>query len=84
MDKLITYPKELDEILKEYKEKTGISVTQYIRKALIKQMILDELIEFEKKTFVEENGALQPKGEKYCDSASCEIKEFKNIAEEHE
>lgn len=85
MDKLISYPKKIDEILKRYKDKTGVSVTQYIRKALIKQMILDGLIEFEKETFVEkEDGSLEAKGERYCDSASCELAEFKNIAEEQE
>lgn len=44
MKKLITLPDKIDEILKNHKEKTGVSVTAYIQRAVYLQMINDRLM----------------------------------------
>jgi len=45
-EKLIAFPKVILDKLDEYKLKTGISSTTYIRTALVKRMIVDKLIFF--------------------------------------
>ena len=45
-NKLIAFPKVILDKLEEYKEKTGISASAYIRNALVRQMIVDKLIFF--------------------------------------
>lgn len=82
-DKLISFPKVVLDTLEEYKRKTGISASDYIRRALIKQMILDQLIWFQTKYVIlekESNGeALHLKeleahqANSFCDGDKCEI-----------
>jgi len=45
-EKLISFPKIILDKLDEYKTKTGINSTDYIRHALVRQMVLDKLIYF--------------------------------------
>lgn len=44
-DKLISFPKVVLDKLNVYKEKTGINSSSYIRNALIRQMIRDDMID---------------------------------------
>ena len=48
-DKLIGFPKEILEALDEYKKKTGIAATDYIRTAVSRRMIVDGLISIKTK-----------------------------------
>lgn len=43
-DKLISFPEEILEVLEEYKRKTGIPATDYIRNCVARKMIGDGLI----------------------------------------
>lgn len=43
-NKLIGFPKILLECLEEYKKKTGISISSYIKEAVSRKMIADGLI----------------------------------------
>ncbi len=43
-DKLISFPEEVLDVLDVYKKKTGIPATDYIRRAVVKQMIVEGLI----------------------------------------
>lgn len=85
-DKLISFPKVILDTLHEYKQKTGISASDYIRTSLIKQMILDELIWFktkyiiqevdkvtekEVKTYIDDSDARQVNS--FCDGDKCEL-----------
>ena len=44
MKKLITLPDEVSDILNNYKEKTGMSATSYIQRAVYKSLIHDKLM----------------------------------------
>jgi len=81
-DKLVSFPEEILDILDEYKQKTGVPATDYIRLAVIKKMIEEKLI-FIKVKYI----TIKKKGEddiklskveaselnKFCDGESCEI-----------
>ncbi len=43
-DKLISFPEEILGVLDEYKQKTGIPATDYIRDCVCRKMIEDKLI----------------------------------------
>lgn len=76
MKKLIELPDNIKKILDDYKEKTGIPVTQYIQKAVYKQMIRDDLIQIKTRiVYIEENEVeVEPaEGEIFCDGDSCEV-----------
>jgi hypothetical protein len=71
-DKLISFPEEILDVLEDYKQKTGIAATDYIRNALAKQMIIDKLIFFSTKYIEVEKEKQkkkteQPIGAMYCD-----------------
>ena len=82
-DKLIAFPEDVLETLAEYKKKTGVSASNYVRNATIRRMIQDGLIWFRKKTIIvetEKNGkklidqtdAIE--SNKFCDSdGKCEL-----------
>ncbi|MHA1408742.1 MAG: hypothetical protein ACTSQY_00240 [Candidatus Odinarchaeia archaeon] len=80
-EKLISFPKEVLDKLDEYKQKTGISSTSYIRAAVIRSMIVDGLIFFKTKYVEvekESNGKYVgmdylPEELKYCDGDSCSV-----------
>lgn len=46
-NKLIGFPIEVLEALDEYRKKTGIAATDYIRDAVVRRMFMDELIRVE-------------------------------------
>lgn len=48
-DKLISFPEEILKVLEDYKHKTGIPATDYIRRAVVKQMIIEGLIYIQRK-----------------------------------
>lgn len=82
-EKLISFPNFILDKLDEYKQKTGISSTAYIRLALIKAMVLDKLIYFKTKYIItnQENQINKnsiPESLKYCDSEHCEVNYDKN------
>ncbi len=82
-DKLIAFPMDVLDTLAEYKIKTGVSASNYIRNATIRKMIADELIWFKMKTVIvetEKNGkklridqtdAIE--SHKFCDGDKCEV-----------
>ena len=82
-DKLIAFPEDVLDTLADYKKKTGVSASNYIRNAVIRRMIVDELIWFEKKTViveVESNGKKLGltnvegnQANRFCDGDSCEL-----------
>lgn len=82
-DKLIAFPEEVLNTLADYKKKTGVSASNYIRNATIRRMIVDELIWFEKKIVVveaESNGKKLEltniegdQANRFCDGDSCEM-----------
>lgn len=82
-DKLIAFPEDVLEILADYKAKTGVSASNYIRNATIRRMIRDKLIWFKMVTVdvkTEKNGKLVTmsnaegdEANKFCDGDSCEI-----------
>lgn len=58
-DKLIAFPVDVLDTLAEYKRKTGVSASNYIRNATIRKMIGDGLIWFKMNTVIietEKNG----------------------------
>ena len=84
-DKLISFPEEILGVLDEYKQKTGIPATDYIRDCVCRKMIEDRLI-FIKTKYInvskereDNSGKLstdelaQVEANKFCDGASCEI-----------
>jgi hypothetical protein len=82
-DKLIAFPEDVLDVLSDYKEKTGVSASNYIRNATIRRMIQDKLIWFSMKTIdveTKSNGkkysnlsdAEGNEANKYCDGDSCE------------
>lgn len=81
MKKLITIPDEINDILQEYKDKTGIAVTAYIQEAIYRRMIHDKLMIIKTVTVhVDKEGKTEserkieePQGERFCDSDRCEI-----------
>lgn len=82
-EKLISFPKFILDKLDEYKMKTGISSTSYIRNSLIKQMVLDKLIYFKIEYVITKqekqiNKNSIPESLKYCDSEHCEVNYDKN------
>lgn len=82
-DKLIAFPEEVLDTLADYKKKTGVSASNYIRNATIRRMITDGLIWFEMKTVVIKEKSDGKKLEltniegdqanRFCDGDSCEI-----------
>lgn len=82
-DKLISFPKEILLVLDEYKKKTGIPATDYIRNCVCRKMIEEGLIYIEMKYIVQEkkienNGnkasTLEAiEANKFCDGDSCEV-----------
>ena len=82
-DKLIAFPKEILDVLDEYKTKTGIPATDYIRRAVVKQMIVEGMIYIKMKYIevVEERGDKGKKlnisdaikANKFCDGDKCEL-----------
>lgn len=80
-DKLISFPEEILDKLEEYRQKTGIPATDYIRDCVCRKMIIDGLI-FIKTRYIfiekEENGKkllpnTPPEEIKFCDGDKCEI-----------
>lgn len=77
-NKQIGFPKFILDKLDEYKQETGINPTDYIRTALIRQMVVDKLIFFktryiEIKKIHEEKSITPPEGAKFCDGDKCEL-----------
>ena len=81
-NKLISFPKEVLDVLEDYKRKTGITASDYIRDATIRRMIVDGLIFFKIKYVdvnIDGNGQKKSKDKsppeeiKYCDGDRCEI-----------
>ena len=83
-DKLIAFPMDVLDTLAEYKKKTGVSASNYIRNATIRKMIADGLIWFKMKTVIvetvkngkrlkiDETDAIE--SNKFCDSdGKCEM-----------
>jgi len=82
-DKLISFPEEVLDVLDEYKQKTGIPATDYIRLAVIKKMIEEKLI-FIKTKYVNVNKEKEDNSKKistldaieankFCDGDKCEL-----------
>lgn len=81
----MSFPKEILEALDEYKQKTGIPATDYIRLAVIRKMIEEKLIFIQTKYINvnkerEDNGGklsvdelAQIEANKFCDGESCEL-----------
>jgi len=82
-DKLISFPEEILEVLEEYRQKTGIPATDYIRRAVLREMIADKLIfikmkyiTFETKNEEEKEPVINMdaiESNKFCDGDKCEI-----------
>lgn len=79
-DKLISFPKEVLDALEEYKKRTGIPASHYIRNATIRSMIVDGLIFFKTKyIYIEDPGNGEkikqaiPEEIKFCDGDKCMI-----------
>jgi len=81
-DKLIGFPTEILDVLDDYKKRTGIPATDYIRKAVVKQMIIEGLIfihmkyitveaEKENSNKVSVSDAIE--ANKFCDDDKCEL-----------
>jgi len=51
-DKLISFPEEILDALEDYRKKTGIPATDYIRDAVCRKMIIDGLIMIKKKGYL--------------------------------
>ena len=80
-DKLVSFPEEILIALENYRKKTGIPATDYIRNAVCRKMIEDKLIFIRTKyitieTKNEEHKTIPqaaPQEILYCDSESCNI-----------
>lgn len=81
-DKLISFPEEILNALDDYKKKTGIPATDYIRLAVIKKMIEEKLIWIKTKYITVEKerdngGKLSTidaiESNKFCDGDKCEL-----------
>jgi len=82
-DKLISFPEEILIVLDEYKKKTGIPATDYVRRAVVKQMIVEGLIFIQTKYIIiekdfKDNGGKASmleaiEANKFCDGDSCEV-----------
>lgn len=81
-DKLISFPEEILNALDEYKQKTGIPATDYIRSCVCRKMIEDRLIWIKTKYItIEKEGDNGKKmdvsdavnANSFCDGDSCEI-----------
>lgn len=82
-DKLIKFPEVVLDTLADYKGKTGVSASNYIRNAVIRRMVIDGLIWFKMKTVVIEKESNGKKLElsniegdqanRFCDGDSCEV-----------
>ena len=74
-DKLISFPEEILDVLDEYKQKTGIPATDYIRRAVVKQMIVEGMI-FIKMKYIEVVEEKGNKGKKVNISDAIEANKF--------
>ena len=82
-DKIISFPEEILDALQEYKEKTGIPATDYIRSCVCRKMIQDGLIMIRTK-YIDVNKEKVNNGKKvnappqeilFCDSEKCQVVE---------
>lgn len=74
MKKLIDYPEEIDNILKEYKKKTGMSVAAYIQRAIYKAMVHDKLINIRRLTINLDKEGNVVNIDELCDTCKYKIK----------
>jgi len=81
-DKLISFPEEILETLYDYKIKTGIPVSSYIRECVARKMIVDGLIVIKVRCISSEEKKERKKkismveateSNKFCDGDSCGV-----------
>jgi len=79
-DKLISFPEEILDVLDDYKKKTGIPATDFVRKAVVKQMIIEGLIFIKTRYIIEDKIKLVRvnisdaiESNKFCDGDKCEL-----------
>lgn len=89
MKKLIQLPDKIHDVLKNYKEKTGMSISAYIYRAIYKAMVHDKLINIKRvNIYVDKNTGkviekpkkkeedkinAPPESIKYCDGDKCSV-----------
>ena len=82
-DKLVAFPEDVLDTLADYKKKTGVSASNYIRNATIRKMIVDKLIWFKMNTIEVEKESNGKKlnlsnaegniANSFCDGDSCDF-----------
>lgn len=76
-EKLLSFPEEILDVLADYKKKTGIPATDYIRDCVCRRMIVDGLIVIKTRPIYmngkEEKIEIMDEALKYCDGDKCEM-----------